>query len=255
MTRQAEPGRRDGADDAVDRGEVDAFAAQAERWWDRDGPFRPLHRMNPARLAYIRERCGAHLGRADDDPRPLDGVAVADIGCGGGLVCEPLARLGAAVTGVDAAPEAIAVARRHAEESGLEIEYMAATAGSLLAAGRRFDVVTALEIVEHVADRPGFVAQCCALLRPGGTVILSTLNRTPRAFALAIVGAEYVLRWVPRGTHRWARFVRPAELARDLRHAGGRVVDLTGLVYRPLSDRWSTSPDLSVNYLCQAVIA
>ena len=157
------------------------------------------------RLAYIRDALTGHFGLTSQD-RPLEGLTIADIGCGGGLICEPLARLGATVTGIDAAPEALAVARAHAEGAGLAIEYLESTAEAVAASGRRFDAVMALEIVEHVADRTAFVADCCRLVKPGGSLVMSTLNRTPRAFALAIVGAEYLLRWVPRGSHRWRKF-------------------------------------------------
>jgi 2-polyprenyl-6-hydroxyphenyl methylase/3-demethylubiquinone-9 3-methyltransferase len=255
MTTQAGPPLRTLESASVDAGEVAGFAAVADRWWDAAGPFRPLHRLNPVRLAYIRDALVARFGRDAGAERPLDGLRIADIGCGGGLVCEPLARLGASVTGVDASLDAIEVARAHAEASGLAIEYLQATAEELATDGRRFDALTALEIVEHVADRPAFVAACCGLIRPGGLLVMSTLNRTPRAFALAIVGAEYVLRWVPRGSHRWRKFVRPAELGRDLRRAGARVADVSGLVYDPLADRWHLDRDVAVNYILAADVA
>lgn len=254
MSKQADQSPADAPGGSVDAREIAGFAAVADRWWDTDGPFRPLHRLNPVRLAYIRDALVASFALDGEAERPLQGLAVADIGCGGGLVCEPLARMGAAVTGVDAAPEALGVARAHAAASGLDIDYVEATAERLVSEGRRFDAVTALEIVEHVADRAAFVADCCRLVRPGGTLVLSTLNRTPRAFALAIVGAEYLLRWVPRGSHRWNKFVRPAELARDLRRGGARTVNVSGLAYDPLADRWSLSGDVAVNYILHAVV-
>jgi 2-polyprenyl-6-hydroxyphenyl methylase/3-demethylubiquinone-9 3-methyltransferase len=254
MMKQAETMARTGDGGSVDPREVAGFAAVAGRWWDPDGPFRPLHRLNPVRLGYIRGAFEARFGLDAGADRPFEGLAVADIGCGGGLVCEPLARLGARVTGVDAGTEAIAVARAHAETSGIDIEYLEGTAEALARSGRRFDAVTALEIVEHVADRAAFLAACCRLARPGGLLVLSTLNRTPRAFALAIVGAEYLLRWVPRGSHRWTRFVRPSELARDLRRGGARVVDVTGVVYDPLADRWRLGRDVAVNYMVRAEV-
>jgi len=254
MPKQADPNTSDHRRGSIDAREIAGFAAVADRWWDPRGPFRPLHRLNPLRLAYIRDALVASFALDGTADRPLAGLEIADIGCGGGLVCEPLARLGARVTGVDASPEALAVAREHAAASGLAIDYVEATAEELVARGRRFDAVTALEIVEHVADRPAFVADCCRLVKPGGSLVLSTLNRTPRAFALAIVAAEQLLRWVPRGSHRWNRFVRPAELARDLRGGGARTLDVAGMAYDPLADRWSLSKDVAVNYILHAVI-
>ena len=251
MTKQAEPTETAARPGSIDAREIAGFAAVADQWWDTSGPFRPLHRLNPVRLAYIRDALTGHFGLTSQD-RPLEGLAIADIGCGGGLICEPLARLGATVTGIDAAPEALAVARAHAEGAGLAIEYLESTAEAVAASGRRFDAVMALEIVEHVADRTAFVADCCRLVKPGGSLVMSTLNRTPRAFALAIVGAEYLLRWVPRGSHRWRKFVRPAELARDLRLGGARTTDVSGLAYDPLRDRWSRSRDVAVNYILHA---
>lgn len=238
---------------SLDAEEVHRFDAQADAWWDPDGPFRPLHRINPVRVDYIRQRVGAARGAAAGDVAPLAGLRVADVGCGGGLLTEALARLGARMTGIDAAGEGIATARAHAAESGLEIEYRVATAEDLAAAGERFDVVCALEIVEHVADVDAFLAAVAALTRPGGQLFLSTLNRTPKSFALGIVAAEYVLRWVPRGTHDWRRFLKPSELSAGARRQGLAVADLAGITYAPLCDRWSLSPrDLSVNYLLEA---
>ena len=253
MTTQAKRAAPAQPNSSIDAREIAGFAAVADRWWDASGPFRPLHRLNPVRLAYIRDALSGDFGLPGGD-RPLAGLEIADIGCGGGLICEPLARMGASVTGVDAAPEALAVARAHAAGAGLAIDYLETTAEALADEGRRFDAVMALEIVEHVADRAAFVADCCRLVRPGGSIVMSTLNRTPRAFALAIVGAEYLLRWVPRGSHRWSKFVRPAELARDLREAGARTKDVAGLTYDPLGDRWSLSQDVAVNYILHAVL-
>jgi len=253
MTKQAELKNRAARTGSIDAREIAGFAAVADQWWDASGPFRPLHRLNPVRLAFIRDALTGHFGLTGDD-RPLAGLEIADIGCGGGLICEPLARMGATVTGIDAAPEALAVARAHAQGAGLAIEYLEGTAEAVVAQGRRFDAVMALEIVEHVADRTAFVADCCRLVKPGGSIVMSTLNRTPRAFALAIVGAEYLLRWVPRGSHRWRKFVRPAELARDLRNGGARTTNVAGLTYDPLGDRWSRSHDVAVNYILHAAL-
>jgi 2-polyprenyl-6-hydroxyphenyl methylase/3-demethylubiquinone-9 3-methyltransferase len=237
---------------SIDPREVANFAAIAEEWWRPDGKFRPLHRLNPARLGYIRDRLVTHFDLPGDARRPLEGLRLLDIGCGGGLVAEPLARLGAAVTGIDAAERNIQVAAQHAEGGGLAIEYRCAAAEDLVAAGERFDAVLALEVVEHVADVPGFLQACAGLVRPGGLFLASTLNRTVRAFATAIIGAEYVMRWLPPGTHDWRRFLRPHELARAVRASGLSVTDIAGLSYRPLRDEWRISADTGVNYLMAA---
>jgi 2-polyprenyl-6-hydroxyphenyl methylase/3-demethylubiquinone-9 3-methyltransferase len=233
----------------ADTAELERFAALADRWWDEAGPLAPLHKLNPVRLAYVRDRICARTGRDPLAQRPLAGLSVVDVGCGGGLLCEPLARLGAAVTGIDLAPAGIEVAARHAHSGGLAIDYRVAAAAQLLDEGRRFDLVCAMEVVEHVADQGQFLQDCAALVRPGGGLVLATLNRTFRAFALGIVGAEYVLGWLPRGTHDWRRFVRPAEAARALRRAGLRIEDVTGVVYDPLRDRFRLSRDPAVNYM------
>jgi len=237
----------------VDRDEVARFDALAAGWWDPDGAMAPLHAMNPARVGYIRDRLCANRGRETVGVAALAGLDVVDVGCGGGLLSEPLARLGARVTGIDAAEEAIAVARRHAEAGGLAIDYRATTAEALAATGARFDAVLALEIVEHVANVDDFLGGLSALVRPGGLVVLSTLNRTARSFATAIVGAEYVLRLLPRGTHDWRRFLRPSELAAGLRRHGLAPVDATGIVFDPRRGTWSLSArDLAVNYVMTA---
>ncbi|MBM3583100.1 MAG: bifunctional 2-polyprenyl-6-hydroxyphenol methylase/3-demethylubiquinol 3-O-methyltransferase UbiG [Alphaproteobacteria bacterium] len=236
----------------ADAAEVARFEALAAHWWDPKGPHGPLHRLNPARLGYVRD---ALAPLADGrDGSPLRGLAVIDVGCGGGLVSEPLARLGAHVTGLDAGAEAIAVARVHAAEQDLAIDYRVGTAEDMVETGARFDAVVALEIVEHVPDLDRFLAACVALTRPEGRIVLSTLNRTARSFALAIVGAERVLRWLPSGTHDWRKFPRPAELARSLRATGARVTDVTGLAYDPSHDAWRLSRDTAVNYLATAVV-
>lgn len=238
----------------TDRAELDRFAALAHEWWNPDGSFRPLHKLNPARLAYIRERLTQHFRRDARGPEPLAGLSILDVGCGGGLVSEPLTRLGARVTGIDATEKCIGAARSHAEQVGLAIDYRVATVEALVSEGVKFDTVLALEVVEHVPDVRAFAAGCCALTRPGGALVFATLNRTAKAFLEAIVGAEYVLRWLPRGTHRWDRFVRPSELAFALRDGGARVTDLTGLGYDVVRDSWRTRADLSVNYLAFAVM-
>jgi 2-polyprenyl-6-hydroxyphenyl methylase/3-demethylubiquinone-9 3-methyltransferase len=240
---------RDATAGTIDRDEVDRFARLAETWWDPDGEFRPLHKLNPVRLAFIRDRLAAHFGRDTRSTRPFDGLRILDIGCGGGLASEPLARLGAAVTGIDAGAATIAAARRHAEAAGLAIDYREAAAEDLAAAGERFDAVIALEVVEHVADPQLFLGATAALVRPGGGLVAATINRTPKAFVFAIVGAEYVLRWLPRGTHQWRKFLRPSELASGLRPHGLAIGELAGLTYDPLRDLWTLTSDLDVNYM------
>ncbi|MBL8664866.1 MAG: bifunctional 2-polyprenyl-6-hydroxyphenol methylase/3-demethylubiquinol 3-O-methyltransferase UbiG [Candidatus Odyssella sp.] len=249
--RPAEPPGR-GAAGTVDPAEIARFEALAETWWDPNGPMRPLHQMAPARIGFVRDRAAEAFGRNISADRPFAGLSLLDIGCGGGLMAEPMARLGFAVTAIDAAEKNVAVARRHAEQMGIAIDYRAETVEALAAAGQTFDVVMALEVVEHVADLDAFLAASVATLRPGGLMAVSTLNRTAKAFALAIVGVEYVLGWLPRGTHDWRKFVQPAELTAGLRRAGARVTELSGLAYSPLSGRWSLSRDLGVNYIAAA---
>ena len=237
---------------SVDPAEIARFAALAEEWWDPHGKFRPLHKFNPVRLEFIRDSLAGHFGRDPLKARPFSGLRLLDIGCGGGLVAEPMVRLGAVVSAIDAAEKTIRVARLHAEQSGLSIDYRHAAAEELVAAGESFDIVISLEVVEHVADRDAFLAACAALVRPGGALVIATINRTPQAFMLAIVGAEYVLRWLPRGTHDWHKFVRPSELAAPLRRHNLAVRKLIGMSYSPLADEWRASDDLSVNYMALA---
>ena len=246
---EAGPERRAGT---ADPAEIEKFAKLAEDWWDPEGKFRPLHRLNPTRLAYLRDHLLTHFGGDAAQPQPLAGLSLLDLGCGGGLLCEPLARLGAKVTGLDATAESIEIARHHAEAAGLEIDYRHGSAEDLAAEGAHFDAVISLEVIEHVADLEAFLAAAVALTRPGGALVLSTLNRTPKSFLLGIVGAEYLLRWLPPGTHDWKRFVRPSELAGPLRRAGATVEDFTGVVYNPLTDSWRLSRDLDVNYMAFA---
>jgi 2-polyprenyl-6-hydroxyphenyl methylase/3-demethylubiquinone-9 3-methyltransferase len=235
---------------SVDPAEIAKFSAMAEAWWDPQGEFRPLHRLNPVRLTYIRDSCATRFKRKGKGPKPLAGLSLVDVGCGGGLLCEPLTRLGARVTGIDAGARNIAIARNHAAESELAIDYREATAESLAAAGERFDVVLSMEVVEHVADPAAFLASCAQLVAPGGLLILATLNRTAKSFAFAIVGAEYLLRWLPRGTHDWRRFLRPSEMAGMIRAQGLALGEATGVVYSPLGDNWRLSAsDLDVNYM------
>ena len=236
----------------VDPAEIARFEAMAGEWWDPQGKFRPLHKINPVRLAWIRDRLAGQFGRDTAGLRPFEGLRVLDIGCGGGLVAEPMARLGAQVVAIDASALNIEIARTHARQSALEIDYRCTTAEALMAAGEAFDVVLSLEVVEHVADVDRFLAACAALVTPGGTLIVTTINRTPQAFALAIVGAEYILRWLPRGTHQWSKFVRPAEIAAALRKTGMTLRDLVGMSFNPLGDTWRISSDLGVNYIAVA---
>ena len=238
----------------VDPAEVAKFEAMAAEWWDPAGKFKPLHMLNPCRLDYIVTQICAEFGRDRSDPTPFAGLRLLDIGCGGGLLSEPMARLGAEVVGADAAARNIPVARLHAEQSGLTIDYRHTTAEAMAAAGERFDVVLNMEVVEHVADPQGFTTTCQELLKPGGLMICSTLNRTPKSFAMAIVGAEWVMRWLPKGTHEWSKFITPDELYGLIRTAGLDPVDRQGMVFNPLGWSWSLSPrDLSVNYVTASV--
>jgi 2-polyprenyl-6-hydroxyphenyl methylase/3-demethylubiquinone-9 3-methyltransferase len=238
--------------ETVDQDEIARFSRLADDWWDTRGPMAALHKFNPVRLAYIRDRAAGHFGR---DPASLDslaGLRVLDIGCGGGILSEPLARLGATMVGVDPAAKNIAVAQAHAGALGLAIDYRATTAEALAEAGERFDIVLAMEVVEHVTDVGAFIAHTAALVKPGGLLFVATLNRTAKSFALAIVGAEYILRWLPRGTHRWDKFITPDELAVAIEGGGLRVAGETGVVYNLLSDRWQLSRDTDVKYMVVA---
>ena len=236
----------------IDDAEVQRFSAMAAEWWNPQGKFRPLHKFNPVRLAYIRDQVAARFGRDPDAARPFEGLRFLDIGCGGGLLCEPMARLGAEVVGVDPSETNIEVAKLHAAESRVEVDYRAATAEELANAGEKFDVVLNMEVVEHVADVDLFVARCAEMVKPGGVMFVATINRTLKAMGLAIIGAEYVLRWLPKGTHQYDRLVRPEELEKALADAGMAIADRTGVTYNPLSDRWGRSKDMDVNYMLLA---
>ncbi len=252
-SRSAAPdaGRLAGA--SVDPADIARFEALAHSWWDPNGKMKELHRMNPLRIGFIRDRFAAAHGRDPLAHRPLAGLRIVDVGCGGGLSSEPLARLGAEVTGIDASQEGIGVARLHAAERDLDIDYRQTTAEALAESGETFDAVVALEIVEHVADVASFLGALSRLARPGAPLVMSTLNRTPKSFALGIVAAEYVLGIVPRGTHNWRQFLKPSELARGLRDQGFAVEEIRGMVYSPLKGDWSLSDrDLDVNYLLAA---
>lgn len=240
---------------SIDPAEIAKFQALAAGWWDPAGQMRPLHRLNPVRLGYIRDRAAAHFRRDPLRDRPLAGLRLLDIGCGGGLLSEPMARLGADVVGIDAAERSVAVAKAHAETSGLAIDYRVATAEALAAAGERFDMLLNMEVIEHVADPDAFLGTTLELMAPGGMMVLATLNRTAKAFALAIVGAEYLLGWLPRGTHDWQRFLRPSEIAAMLRRRGAGFEDLVGVSYNPMADAWRLSRDLDVNYMATVTAA
>jgi len=237
-------------DGTVDPAEIERFSRIADEWWDPNGKFAPLHRLNPVRIAYIRDRVAAHWQRDALNGEPLKGLSLLDIGCGGGLISEPMTRLGASVTGVDASARNIATASVHAARQDLAIDYREGTAEALAESGAQFDVVLALEIVEHVADVDLFLRSCGRLVKPGGLLFLSTLNRTAKAWVLAIAGAEYVLGWLPRGTHDWKKFLKPSEVARGLRAGGIEPQEIVGVVYAPLSRKWSLNRnDLDVNYM------
>jgi 2-polyprenyl-6-hydroxyphenyl methylase / 3-demethylubiquinone-9 3-methyltransferase len=237
----------------IDPDEIGRFAAQAKSWWDSDGSFQTLHRINPVRLDFIRQQLTARFRRDPSSLRPFDELTLLDIGCGGGLVAEPMARLGFTVTGIDASAEAIEAARAHAEATGLAIDYRIAAAESIAEAGKRFDAVLALEVIEHVANPADFFAAVSALVRPGGAFIGATLNRTLPSFVLAILGAEYIVRWLPPGTHDWRNFLRPSEFVLNLRRNGLFPTQIAGLVYDPRRGEWSLSQDLRVNYMLAAV--
>lgn len=236
----------------IDAMEVERFSALSAEWWNPNGKFRPLHKFNPVRLSYIRDQVAARFGRDPHAARPFEGLRILDIGCGGGLLCEPMARLGAEVVGADASETNIAVARLHAAETGVTVDYRATTAEDLAEAGETFDVILNMEVVEHVADVDLFIAKCAEMVRPGGVMFVATINRTLKALGLAIVGAEYVLRWLPRGTHQYGKLVRPDELEKALSSAGMAIADRTGVVYHPLADRWQRSKDMDVNYMVLA---
>jgi 2-polyprenyl-6-hydroxyphenyl methylase/3-demethylubiquinone-9 3-methyltransferase len=234
----------------IDPAEVAKFEAMAAEWWNPNGKFKPLHMLNPTRLDYITTQIAAEFDRDLTAKHPFAGLRILDIGCGGGLLSEPMARLGADVVGADAAARNIPVARLHAEQSGLAIDYRHATAEDLVAAGEQFDAVLNMEVVEHVADPLAYLTACRNLLKPGGLMICSTINRNPKSYLMAIIGAEYVMRWLPRGTHEWSKFITPDELFDLLRQAGLEPVDRKGMVFNPIRWSWSLSDrDLSVNYV------
>jgi len=237
---------------SLDPAEVAKFSAIAAEWWDPAGKFAPLHKFNPVRLGFIRAEVAAHLGRDARSLRPFEGLSLLDIGCGGGLLSEPMARLGFAVTGADASEKNIGTAKTHAAQSGLAIDYRATSAEALVAEGLGFDVVLNMEVVEHVADVSAYLAACTALVKPGGLTFVATLNKTLKSLALAKIGAEYVLNWLPRGTHDWNRFIAPADLQRSLEESGLTVLKTQGVSFDPLNWDWKLSSDVDVNYMLVA---
>jgi len=244
--------KRPSTSSTVDPAEVERFSTLAAEWWNPRGKMAPLHKFNPVRIGYIRDQAAVRFARDAKRLDSMKGLRILDIGCGGGILSEPLARLGAEMLGADPAQPNIAAARLHAADVGLAIDYRATTAEALAEAGERFDIVLAMEVVEHVADVNLFVRLTAAMVKPGGLMIAATLNRTLKSFALAIVGAEYILRWLPRGTHQWDKFVTPNELEIALELGGLRVIDEAGVVYNPLADQWRLASDLDVNYMLTA---
>lgn len=241
-----------GSGSSIDPDEIARFSALAAEWWNPAGKFRSLHKFNPARLAYIRDRVVTHFGRNPKAARPFEGLRFLDIGCGGGLLSEPMARLGAAMVSADASERNIKTAAVHAAEQGLDIDYRCTTAEALAEAGERFDIILNMEVIEHVADPMRFLEDCAGMLQPGGLMFVATLNRTLKAHALAIIGAEYILGWVPRGTHDWKKFITVNEMEAGIAGAGLKLKELAGVTYNPLTDTWSLSRDTDVNYMALA---
>ncbi|MBB3313758.1 2-polyprenyl-6-hydroxyphenyl methylase/3-demethylubiquinone-9 3-methyltransferase [Rhizobium sp. BK196] len=236
----------------IDQSEVDRFSAMAAEWWSPTGKFKPLHKFNPVRLAYIRDKAAENFSRNPKSAKPLEGLRVLDIGCGGGLLSEPVARMGAEVVGADPSEKNIGIASTHAKASGVAVDYRAVTAEQLAEAGETFDIVLNMEVVEHVADVELFMNTCARMVRPGGLMFVATINRTMKAAALAIFAAENVLRWLPRGTHQYEKLVRPEELEKPLAASGLDIIDRTGVFFNPLANQWNLSKDMDVNYMLLA---
>jgi 2-polyprenyl-6-hydroxyphenyl methylase/3-demethylubiquinone-9 3-methyltransferase len=237
---------------SIDPAEIAKFSAIAAEWWDPTGKFAPLHKFNPVRLSFLKAEAAAHFGRDARALRPFEGLTLLDIGCGGGLLSEPMARLGFAVTGADASERNIGTARTHAAQSGLDITYRAVTAEVLAAEGQSFDVVLNMEVVEHVADVSGYLKACAQMVKPGGMTTVATMNKTFKSLALAKIGAEYVLGWLPRGTHDWNRFIPPATLRTMLEESGLTICKTQGVSFNPLAWDWLLSSDVDVNYMITA---
>ncbi|PKA42644.1 bifunctional 2-polyprenyl-6-hydroxyphenol methylase/3-demethylubiquinol 3-O-methyltransferase UbiG [Rhizobium sullae] len=242
----------DAAKSTIDQSEVDRFSAMAAEWWSPTGKFRPLHKFNPVRLTYIRDKAAENFSRDRKGPRPLEGLRVLDIGCGGGLLSEPVARMGATVVGADPSEKNIGIASTHAQASGVTVDYRAVTAEQLAEAGETFDIVLNMEVVEHVANVDFFMTTCARMVRPGGLMFVATINRTMKAAALAIFAAENILRWLPRGTHQYEKLVRPDELEKPLTANGMTIIERTGVFFNPLANQWSLSKDMDVNYMLLA---
>ncbi|MFK8036573.1 MAG: bifunctional 2-polyprenyl-6-hydroxyphenol methylase/3-demethylubiquinol 3-O-methyltransferase UbiG [Hyphomicrobiales bacterium] len=236
----------------IDTAEVERFSRMAAEWWSPTGKFKPLHKFNPVRLSYIKEKVSEHFALDSNATDAFNGLRILDIGCGGGLLCEPMARLGAEVIGVDPSETNIKVASLHADQSGLSIDYRATTAEALSDAGETFDVILNMEVVEHVADVQLFLTECSKMLRPGGLMFVATINRTMKAWGLAIIGAEHILRWLPKGTHQYEKLVKPEEIQAPLNAEGVRILEINGVFYHVLKDRWQMSTDTDVNYMILA---
>ena len=236
----------------IDDAEVARFSAIAAEWWSPTGKFRPLHKFNPVRLAYIKEQVCQHFNIDPSKPKPFDGLRILDIGCGGGLLCEPMSRLGAEIVGADASKTNIEVAKIHAEQTGVIVDYRATTSEDLAEAGEKFDIILNMEVVEHVADVDLFMASCCEMVKPGGLMFMATINRTAKARMLAIFMAEKVLRWLPVGTHEFEKLVKPEELEEAFTKGSMSLLDESGVTYNPVLDRWSKSKDMDVNYMMLA---
>jgi 2-polyprenyl-6-hydroxyphenyl methylase / 3-demethylubiquinone-9 3-methyltransferase len=237
---------------SLDPAEVEKFSKMAAEWWNPKGKFGVLHKFNPVRLAYIKEQVCARLGLDPMEREPFKGLRFLDIGCGGGLLCEPMARLGASVVGVDPSEKNIKTASVHASEVELEIDYRTGTAEDLAAAGEKFDVILNMEVIEHVANPQNFTKTCVNLMKPSGLMFVATLNRTLKSFALAIVGAEYVLGWLPKGTHEWEKFIKPDELKAWLAESGAPTKSESGVTYHPIAGEWRKAKDMDVNYMLVA---
>lgn len=242
----------DAARTTIDQAEVDRFTAMAAEWWNPSGKFKPLHKFNPVRIRYIRDKAAAHFGRDANSHKPLEGLRVLDIGCGGGLLSEPMARMGATVIGADASERNIGIASTHAAQTGVNVDYRAVTAEQLASEGEKFDIILNMEVVEHVADVDFFITTCASMVKPGGMMFVATINRTMKAMALAIIGAEHVLRWLPKGTHQYEKLVRPEELEKPLTASGMQIDERTGVFFNPLMNQWNLSKDMDVNYMMLA---
>jgi len=240
------------AKSTIDQSEVDRFSAMAAEWWSPTGKFKPLHKFNPVRLTYIRDKAAENFGLDPKSPKPLEGLRVLDIGCGGGLLSEPVARMGATVVGADPSEKNIGIASTHAKASGVSVDYRPVTAEQLAEAGETFDIVLNMEVVEHVADVEFFMSTCSRMVSPGGMMFVATINRTMKAAALAIFAAENILRWLPRGTHQYEKLVRPEELEAPMTASGLEIIDRTGVFFNPLANQWNLSKDMDVNYMLLA---